>query len=311
MTVDLLERPFACYLAPPGLEGRVAEELGAIESALGRLFIKRGPAQDCAWAQNVWLDPRVVAYDSIADAARKLRAIQRNWAPYSISLHRRTALIAQALPPLPSKAKRFPFLLPSAPMGAFALIDETRLIASPSCSSPFPGGEIDLEEDKLNPPSRAYLKLEEALTLMGSLPAPGQLCLDAGASPGGWTWVLRKLGARVIAVDRSELAPALMSDASVEFRRGSAFSLRPAAFGRVDWILSDVICYPPRLLEWIREWLESGLCGNFVCTLKMQGSPDWKSIRAFQALPGGLLRHLSNNKNELTWMRPAGPKSGL
>ena len=63
------------------------------------------------------------------------------------------------------------------------------------------------------PPNRAYLKLWEALTLAanmpdGRMPRPGELCLDLGSSPGGWSWVLQKLGARVISVDKAPLDPA-------------------------------------------------------------------------------------------------------
>jgi integrase len=47
-------------------------------------------------------------------------------------------------------------------------------------------------------PSRAYLKLWELFTLIGEHPRPGELCLDLGSSPGGWTWVLQRLGARVV-----------------------------------------------------------------------------------------------------------------
>jgi 23S rRNA (cytidine2498-2'-O)-methyltransferase len=296
------EGPFACYLAPRGQESKLERELGGADAALGRLFIKRGAPRICHWAQNIWQDPRPLAYASISDAARQLRAIQRNWAPYSFRLHRRTALLAQALPPLSRRPRSFPFDVPAAPMGSFTLIDEGLLLASPACSSPFPNGEINLEENKTDPPSRAYLKLQEALILLGRRPAPGQRCVDAGASPGGWTWTLRRMGALVTAIDRSELAPSLMADPGVTFVRHSAFTLRPQELGPADWVFSDVICYPPRLLEWIRAWLESGLCRNYVCSLKMQGEPDWEAIRAFASIPGSRVLHLSANKNELTWM---------
>ncbi len=295
--------PFACYRAPRGLEGHVVSELGGADAVLGRLVVKAGPAREAAWAQNSWLDPEIVEYSSVKDAARKLRAVQRNWAPYSFALHRRTALVAEALPPLPSKPRPFPSALPTAPMGGFALLDERRLLMSPRTSSPFAHGEINLEEDRVNPPSRAYLKLEEALTILGTAPAPGESCLDAGASPGGWTWVLRRLGARVTAIDRSELSPSLMSDPEVRFVKHSAFTLKPEELGRMDWVFSDLICYPDKLLEWVRGWLDSGLCGNFACTVKMQGEPDWRTMSELRSIDGSRLLHLSNNKHELTWMR--------
>ncbi len=65
--------------------------------------------------------------------------------------------------------------------------------------------------------SRAALKLVEGLDVFGVDPA-GKVCLDVGASTGGFTEVLLERGAaRVIAVDvgRDQLAPALRSDPRV------------------------------------------------------------------------------------------------
>ncbi len=82
-------------------------------------------------------------------------------------------------------------------------------------------------EDHIGPPSRAYLKLWEALVRFGRWPAPGDRCLDLGASPGGWTWVLAKLGANVTAVDKAPLAPAVAAMPGVTQRAGKC--LRDAA----------------------------------------------------------------------------------
>jgi 23S rRNA (cytidine2498-2'-O)-methyltransferase len=67
-------------------------------------------------------------------------------------------------------------------------------------------------------------------------------------------------------------------------------------------VCSDVICYPARLLEWVNEWIDSGLCRNFICTLKMQGKADHETTRAFADIPGSHIVHLTANKNELTWI---------
>jgi 23S rRNA (cytidine2498-2'-O)-methyltransferase len=89
----------------------------------------------------------------------------------------------------------------------------------------------------------------------------------------------------------------------VEHRRQSAFALAPAEIGPVDWLFSDVICYPRRLLGLIATWLASGLAKRFVCTLKFQGETDHEVAEAFKAVPGSRLMHLSYNKHELTWMK--------
>ena len=134
------------------------------------------------------------------------------------------------------------------------------------------------------------------------LPSPGQHCFDAGACPGGWTWVLLQLGCKVFAVDRSELAPELMKNPSVEFLAHDAFTLRPEATGSFDWIFSDVICYPERLYGWVKMWLDSGRVKNMICTIKMQGAIDWETVKKFAELPESYVVHLNYNKHELTWI---------
>ena len=125
------------------------------------------------------------------------------------------------------------------------------MLASPVCSSPFPNGEFEFEEDNEGPPSRAYRKLWEALALAGALPAAGETCVDAGASPGGWTWALAGLGAEVLAIDRADLEPRIAALPTVATLRHDAFTLKPRDIGAVDWLCSDVICYPPALFEWV------------------------------------------------------------
>jgi 23S rRNA (cytidine2498-2'-O)-methyltransferase len=258
------------------------------------------------WVRNVWEEPFLLEFDSISQAVRHLKSMQRNWAPCPTALHRRTALIAEQLPPFPQKPKPFPFTIPQAPMGAFTLLDEHTLMGSARCSSPFPNGEFEFEENHIDPPSRAYRKLWEALVLAGVLPGPGMRCLDAGASPGGWTWALASLGAEVIAVDRAALDERVAGMPGVSCLRHDAFTLKPEEIGPVDWLCSDVICYPNALFDWVSGWLESGLAKNFVCTIKMQGQKFEKEITdRFAAIPGSRVVHLWHNKHELTWIRTA------
>jgi 23S rRNA (cytidine2498-2'-O)-methyltransferase len=94
---------------------------------------------------------------------------------------------------------------------------------------------------------------------------------------------------------------------NVAFIRHDAFTLKPEDIGEIDWLFCDAACYPPRLYEWIIKWLASGLCRNFVCTIKMQGqvasnTVDFETPRRFAAIPGSTVVHLYHNKHELTWM---------
>jgi 23S rRNA (cytidine2498-2'-O)-methyltransferase len=267
-----------------------------------RLVLAEGPPRDVAWAANVWRDPVWLKIASIGDAAKQLRTIQRNWALYSFAHHRRAALIVEKLPKVSAKPLAFGDPAPSAPLGSWTLIDPETVLASAACSSPFPNGEANFIEDKA-PPSRAYLKLWEAFTLLNVRPSPGETCLDLGACPGGWSYVLAKLGARVIAIDKAPLDPGVLVLPGVEQRQVSAFGLEPRDIGPVDWLFSDVICYPARLLTLVEKFIAAGTVRNFLCTIKFQGETDFTTQARFAAIPGSRLLHLHVNKHELTWVK--------
>lgn len=289
------------YLAADGFLPELLRELGGAPEVLGRLVVSDAPARPAAWAANVWLEPRIVRASSIGEAARGLRAIQRGWALYSHRLHRRGRLIVDRLPHVSGRPLRFPEPPPAAPLGSFTLLDAETLLASARCSSPFPHGEARFVEDRDGPPSRAYLKLWEAFTRLGAHPRPGELCLDLGSSPGGWTWACQRLGARVVSVDKAELDPAIASLPGVEHRRQSAFAIDPAELGPIDWVLCDVACYPRRLLTLVERFLDAGHVRRFVCTIKLQGETDHAAVAAFAAIPGSTVAHLHHNRHELTW----------
>ncbi len=71
---------------------------------------------------------------------------------------------------------------------------------------------------------------------------PAELCLALGSSPGGWTWVLAKLGARVLILDKAPLAPAVAAMPGVEYRAESAFGFEPRGTG-------CVFTFPPTYLR--------------------------------------------------------------
>lgn len=324
--------PGHAWLAVPDHRQNLLDELNIDPENPGESVILRddlvyqdlpaGESPPLAFWHRVRLErPFIAEFDSISEAAAILRGIQRNWAHYPLSSFRRAELIKDKLPYVNEKPREFPYQVPLAPMGVWTLLDAHTLFASAETSSPFPAGEIRFVEDHENPPSRAYLKLYEALCWVDYLgrsrvgdettiptgrytgPSPGTKVIDAGACPGGWTWVLDRLGAEITAIDRAPLAPALMTKPSIRFIKHDAFTLSPAELGPQDWVCSDVICYPPRLLSWVRSWLDSGLCSNFICTIKMQGPADHETTRAFAEIPGSRVIHLTANKNELTWIR--------
>lgn len=328
---DLTFLKGAAYLCIPKFEKHLYDELGICidENASlnnDEVFVYKDIVYKKSYKDNVFWkrlgleNPFIAHFKSISEGAALLKRMQRNWAMYPFRCIRRAELIKQKLPFISSKLKEFPYVIPLSSMGFFTLLDENTIFGSSKTSSPLPLGELHFVEDKINPPSRAYLKLYEALCLLDyykrfSLksdegifrkderkPFNGLTCIDAGACPGGWTWVLDSLGANIIAIDRSPLIPSLMEKPNIKFISHDAFTLLPSHFEKVDWVFSDVICYPPRLLEWVHKWLDLDLCSHFVCTIKMQGEPDMKSIREFFNIPHSKIVHLTSNKHELTWL---------
>jgi 23S rRNA (cytidine2498-2'-O)-methyltransferase len=217
--------------------------------------------------------------------------------------YRRAALIQDQLPRVSAKPLVFGTQPPAAPLGSWTLLDAGTMLVAPHCTSPFPNGVVRFVEDRSGPPSRAYLKLWEALTLIGRRPEPGETCVDLGASPGGWSWALAQMGAQVISVDKSPLAHEIARLPGIEHRRESAFGLDPRTIGPIDWLFADIACYPTRLLALVERWLAAGTCRHFLCTIKFQGRTDHETARRFAAIPGSQLRHLFHNKHELTWTK--------
>ncbi len=298
----------AAYLAAEGFETSLAAELEragiGVSGWHGRLALSPDPPRHAAWALETWLEPREVAIASVGGAAGALRAVQRNWAALGVAHHRRMALITARLPPVAARPLLFPAPAPASHLGAWTLLAPDRLLFSPTKTSPFPNGECRFVEDHIGPPSRAYLKLWEALTRLAEHPAPGEACVDLGAAPGGWTWALAGLGASVVAVDKAPLDPRVAAMPGVSARVDSAFALTPWP---VDWLVSDVVAYPDRLLALVRRWIDTAPPRRIVCTLKFQGETDHATAAAFAAIDGGTVAHLFHNKHELTflWRRPA------
>ena len=292
------------YLAFQDFVDELIAEVNTVTSVYGRLVLtERSTQRHPVWAQNIWWNPIYLPAVSISVAAKQLRALQLRWANYAFHCYRRTELIQQQLPALKSPPLEFLGPLPDKSMGSWTLVAEDLILASTQCSSPFPNGEVHFHENKIDPPSRAYLKLWELLTVYGVKLQPGDICLDLGSSPGGWTWVLEQMQCQVTSVDKAPLDSRLLQSSRVTYLNRSAFSITPAEIGPIHWFFSDVICYPRRLLRLVKDWLYSGLCENFVCTLKLQGQTDTAAVKEFAEIPGSRIIHLYHNKHELTWVR--------
>ena len=131
-------------------------------------------------------------------------------------------------------------------------------------------------------PSRAAMKLEEAIDWLGLGPAAGELCVDLGAAPGGWSYVVLERGARVIAIDPGAMAPNLAKRRGLVHIRGSAFDFEPRE--PVDWLLCDMVWRPLEVAALLARWSAgSGGRGSSSRTSSFRCAPRSTSSSVFAA----------------------------
>lgn len=255
------------------------------------------------WALDYWPVQRL-AFTSVSDAAKQLRLLNKFWSYAGGANFRRGQLIADALKVKKEGEISFPVAGAAKRRYAFTLADKDSLWY---CAAPlkqnYAGGKMRFKEDKAGPPSRAYLKLYEALTLAGILPGERDHVLDLGATPGGWSYVAASLGARVTMVDRSEPDESLFRKFSdLEYIKGDGLNPTQGNLEQATFILSDMACEPAKLLPAVKAWQKLPKLKAMVCTLKFHGLSDKGVIRDFAAVPGSEIYHLWHNGHELTWV---------
>lgn len=253
------------------------------------------------FAQVTWINCQPISITSINDGIKKLKALGKNWALFTIDNHRRAQLIQDGLPPI--KNDPVPFLAdaPKHPMGGWTLLDANTIICSSQTTSRYPLGKIEFIENKEIPPSRAYVKLWEFFTVHCTPPLPHTTVIDLGSSPGGWSWVLSQLQCDVISVDKAPLDAKIAKINNITFLQESAFALDPKKMDAIAWLFSDIICYPESLLTLIQKWMKESSVQHFVCTIKFQGQADFAIIDEFLKIPNSKIVHLYHNKHELMW----------
>ncbi|KTC79551.1 methyltransferase [Legionella cherrii] len=295
----------AIYVTKPEFLSLLSEELGDVTKIAEDLLSSPNKKLDVCFAQDIWLDPQVVTFQSISEAVKILRQAGKFWYLHPISHIRRSRLIEEQLRSIPELMRHFPLESEIPPIGAFSLLDKNTLIYSATRQKKWPQGTCYFIEDKINPPNRAYLKLWEALTLLEKHPKSGDKVLDLGASPGGWTYVMQSLGASVTAVDKALLDPKIAKLPNINYVQQSAFAIDPAQLEQnYDWVLSDVACYPDRAYALIMKWIESGKAKQMIFTIKLQGKVELSTIKLFQIIPNSFITNLFYNKHEATFFYP-------
>lgn len=260
-------------------------------------------AERLYWVLDYWPVQRL-RFSSISDAAKQLRRMNKNWAYAGGVNFRRGALIAAELRTPAEKELVFPVAAAAKKSGAFTLeAGDSLLLTGNALKKQFAGGKIRFVEDKKGPPSRAYLKLYEALTLADKYPMADDRVVDLGATPGGWSYVAASLGANVQMIDRAAPDEALMRKFSkLRFLKGDGLNPPDEILQKASVLLSDMACEPVKLISALRRWLTYPGLRLMVCTLKFHGISDKDLIGEFAAIPGSEIYHLWQNGHELTWI---------
>lgn len=295
----------AIYIANPDFLTELCAEVGEPSQVVEDLVFSQHLKPNVCFAQDIWLEPKMVSFQSISEAVHMLRQAGKFWYFHPITHIRRGRLIEGQLRKYPPLVRDFPMDTAIPPVGGFTLLDNHTLVFSAKRQNQWPHGRCLFVEDKKNPPNRAYLKLWEALSLLETYPQPGETALDLGASPGGWTYVMQSLGATVTAVDKAPLAPAIAQLPRVHFLQQSAFALDPLTLvDTYDWVLSDIACYPERAYALVMKWIASGKAKHMIFTIKLQGDTSLSSLKPFQDIPHSRITHLFYNKHEATFFYP-------
>ncbi len=116
-------------------------------------------------------------------------------------------------------------------------------------------------------PSRAARKVEEALAWIGVAPGPGEVCVDLGAAPGGWTYVISERRANVIAIDPAKLRPDILARKGVRHIQESAFTYAPDE--KIDWLFCDMAWRPLEVAALLAKWGRKRWARMMVANIKL------------------------------------------
>jgi 23S rRNA (cytidine2498-2'-O)-methyltransferase len=169
--------------------------------------------------------------------------------------------------------------------------------------STFPGGRARMRVDA-DRPSRAARKVEEALAWLGVAPGSGEVCVDLGAAPGGWSWALLERRARVIAVDPAELRPDVARHRGLTHEKKSAFGYEPDE--PVDWLFCDMAWRPLEAAQLLAKWGRRRWTRIVVANLKLPMKQKAKIVDELRAIVHGggfsrvRTRQLYHDRDEIT-----------
>jgi 23S rRNA (cytidine2498-2'-O)-methyltransferase len=227
----------------------------AVAREVRAALVRAGRPQ--AFAFDAWVpdadqtNPLAQSAASLAEAVKARLASDREWGPHLVADARdafhENGLYAQAC------------VLPDGVVAVGA----TPARDAPSLAS---GGRMRVHVPE-SAPSRAAMKLVEALTWLDRGPEPGDLCVDLGAAPGGWTWVLLERRARVLAIDPGDLAPNLRKAKGLVHLRADAFRVEPEE--SMDWLFCDMAFRPLEAAGLLAKWARRKWARLLVANIKL------------------------------------------
>lgn len=137
--------------------------------------------------------------------------------------------------------------------------------------SGLPGNIVDLPLPEASP-SRAYLKIEEAIYRFKGDVREGMSALELGCAPGGASTALLARGLRVTGVDPQYMAPSVFSHPRFTSIRKETRHLTAEDLKRVnpDWLVMDMSIAPLEALDQLSYAL-SLLVKNFGPDLRLRG----------------------------------------
>lgn len=169
----------------------------------------------------------------------------------------------------------------------------------------WPGGRVRLSRPK-GQISRSEFKLEELYrTTDLPLPASGT-AIDLGASPGGWTRILRQRGLQVWAIDPADLDPRVVSDPGVHHIRTTAGRFLAETQLEAGLIVNDMRMTVELSVSVMRGAMRRLKPeGMIIQTLKITPHGALRTVRnALSALSQDyeiiFARQLHHNRNEVT-----------
>lgn len=274
--------------------------LAAVQVSTKTTTINRRSADEVAqWALDPLLDDLAVG-DEVA--LHVWDSGQSHWAPGKIRRPLLEALMDNGIRVATGGATR------TVDVCIGAELTTTGLTNSANSLSDWGGGRIRLAS-RPEQISRAEFKLEELFTFID--PPRARVAVDLGASPGGWTRILRSIGVgRVHAVDPAALDERVLADRGVTHHRTTAgefiTEFESGSAGPVDLIVNDMRMVPQLTAHTMVEAAELLAPGGLVIvTLKLgTNNPVKQWDEAMETLVTAyeptFIRQLQHNRHELT-----------